>query len=1306
MKKIYLLLVFLFNLEAKSQLYVHDFGATTISAHPYTIAPTIFQTGLSGSSWSNSTSSFTSYTGSTGEAIAISNSGGTPVITLTFNIAAGNKLNISSFNFWRQRSTTGAQNWTMTINGIAVGSGTSPETGASIGTTVVSNPVNNLTGTVSVVLSLSGASGSGTFRLDDFTLYGTVVPDQFVLLDHFNRNDSIRPAIPSSGGPAWWVEQESGFCFLPGSGSALEKIRIKNNLLELSSCTYSNSTCSVSQTQSTSMNMTGKYPTIFSTASGTMEWYFNMQQSRADPSGFGSGQYGAAFVIGSITNIPTDNPKSGYAIIFGEAGTADPLRLVSFNGFAFNSTTFTNILSVPSPAVKTNYMSIKVTFNPCTSEWTLTARDDGALTFADPSTVTGVGATAVNTTFTSANLLWLGQVWNHASSGCTLAKFDNIYIPKVGASTGTYTWNGSMGTDFQSPYNWTPVRQCVNVTDKLVFNSSSPASSVITNVPVQSIAQLTVTNNRTLTLHDIAGDGIVSTLTIAGSAGTDLQVDAGSSLILDVATSSAGDAMLISLGAGATASISGTISFKSTPGGTRPHRLLANDANAITVNSGGIIKAIDLTGNPFGSTLPQHTVVFNTGSVYECYSGANPFALAQPASKVLFNNGSTYRHFSANPPSVLGRSYADFESNTSFDVSTGGAAVFTVNSFKILSGTVQFTGSINSQPVNTDIKGDLILMPGTGFRYEPVAASTFQFNGTTVAQKINSTGTLVFGRNLTVKLNSSYATSPQLTVETNISVSGVLDIAQGTLKLTGNITLVSDSFATASVAPITGLINYGTGRFIVERYIPAHPKAWQFLAVPATGQTVNAAWQEGNAPLVAGTPGLGTIITSNIAGTGFDVIGGGGPSMKTYDTSGAGSWKGITRTDTALYNKKGYMLFVRGDRTVTFIATPANETKLRSTGLLFDPASNIPPVTSVGSGKFESIGNPYASAIDFSNDLAVIKSANMQRVFYVWDPKLGTGYGGYQAFVKGAGTDYTVLPGGGSYPLAGSVHNLVQSGQAFFVRAVGGTGTIQFTENAKVNGSSLVTRPGNGNGQRNRRLRTSLYSLQGTGSILSDGVMNEFDPSFSGSIDILDVHKLTNVNESISLVAGNVKLSAERRGNLLPRDTIFFKLENLRLQEYELEFVSENITGQGVRAFLVDRYLQQRTQVQLSGTIRIRFSVTDNPGSYAADRFMLVFQKGQAKRIPENPKLAGEIFVYPNPVTDSRIFLSFSNMPSGKYSIKLINQSAQVLQQSGITVTGYKYNQSIPIKGILPGNYKLVITGSTGYTSIKHIIVK
>jgi hypothetical protein len=361
--------------------------------------------------------------------------------------------------------------------------------------------------------------------------------------------------------------------------------------------------------------------------------------------------------------------------------------------------------------------------------------------------------------------------------------------------------------------------------------------------------------------------------------------------------------------------------------------------------------------------------------VYECYSGANPFGLSQPGSKVLFNSGSIYRHYSTSQPSVLGRIYADVEIYDNMNINTGGAAALTVNNLKILNGSTQFTGSANSQPVHTNIKGDLILSAGTAFNYDPVAASTFSFSGASVAQKINSAGTLTLGRMLTVRLNSSFATIPQLTVETDIKIAGSLDIVSGTLMLTGNVHLLSDIVGTASIAPITGGIGYGTGRFVVERYIPNHSKAWQFLAIPTTGQTVNAAWQEGNAALVAGTTGLGTIITSNIAGTGFDIIGGGGPSMKTYDTTGAGYWKGISRTDTAIYNKKGYMLFVRGDRTVTTSASPATATTLRTTGKIFDPVSNIPPVTTIGAGKFESIGNPYASAIDFSNDGAVLKSA-------------------------------------------------------------------------------------------------------------------------------------------------------------------------------------------------------------------------------------------------------------------------------------------------------------------------------------------
>ncbi|MBC7536793.1 MAG: hypothetical protein H7258_13970, partial [Ferruginibacter sp.] len=161
---------------AKSQIYLHDFGTTTISAHPYNVAPGTIDANLTGSTWTNSTSAWTSFAGSGGQAISLNNSGGTPTITLNLSIAPGFQASVTNFNFWRQRSNTGAQNWSMTINGIAAGSGIVPTTGAAIGTTTVGSPVNNQTGSLVIVISLSGATGTGTFRLDDFRINGTVVP--------------------------------------------------------------------------------------------------------------------------------------------------------------------------------------------------------------------------------------------------------------------------------------------------------------------------------------------------------------------------------------------------------------------------------------------------------------------------------------------------------------------------------------------------------------------------------------------------------------------------------------------------------------------------------------------------------------------------------------------------------------------------------------------------------------------------------------------------------------------------------------------------------------------------------------------------------------------------------------------------------------------------------------------------------------------------------------------------------------------------------------------------------------------------
>ena len=153
------------------QIYFNNFGTTTISGTSYTGSPTL-ATNLTGGEWTTSASGFTSYSGSSGQALSLSNSSGSPTITLTLTVAAGYKLDISEYNFWRQRSSSGAQNYSITINGKAAGSGTVPTTGAAIGSQTVDN--DSITGTFTVVISLSGASGTGTFRLDNFELEGVI----------------------------------------------------------------------------------------------------------------------------------------------------------------------------------------------------------------------------------------------------------------------------------------------------------------------------------------------------------------------------------------------------------------------------------------------------------------------------------------------------------------------------------------------------------------------------------------------------------------------------------------------------------------------------------------------------------------------------------------------------------------------------------------------------------------------------------------------------------------------------------------------------------------------------------------------------------------------------------------------------------------------------------------------------------------------------------------------------------------------------------------------------------------------------
>lgn len=176
-----LLIVFIIAFSSKAIgqiIYQHNFNSgIVVGSNSYTTAPIVIDASLNSSVWNTAPTTFTSLAGASGAALSLSNSGGTPTYTLSFNIAPGYTCNITDYSFWRQRSNTGAQTWTLSVNGSTlIGAGSTPTTGVNTGTLAVSNPANNLSGTVNVVLQISGASGTGSFRLDDFTLYGIVSP--------------------------------------------------------------------------------------------------------------------------------------------------------------------------------------------------------------------------------------------------------------------------------------------------------------------------------------------------------------------------------------------------------------------------------------------------------------------------------------------------------------------------------------------------------------------------------------------------------------------------------------------------------------------------------------------------------------------------------------------------------------------------------------------------------------------------------------------------------------------------------------------------------------------------------------------------------------------------------------------------------------------------------------------------------------------------------------------------------------------------------------------------------------------------
>ena len=459
--------------------------------------------------------------------------------------------------------------------------------------------------------------------------------------------------------------------------------------------------------------------------------------------------------------------------------------------------------------------------------------------------------------------------------------------------------------------------------------------------------------------------------------------------------------------------------------------------------------------------------------------------------------------------------------------------------------------------------------------------------------------------------SATYTYAGSFTISPMINIIGTLKfgaVNNAVFTTNGNLTLKSSAIRTANVADITNnSLNTGnviSGDVITERYISSR-KAWRLLSMPTKHnfQTIKAAWQEGAVDSLGNPlPGYGFQITSNRStwqADGFDAYSPGGPSVKIYNTA-SNAYDGILSTNNATTGKftqgLAYMTFMRGDRSVRQLNQPSTPTILREKGAL---QLNNYTVSNLGtaSNQFISLGNPYASAIDFGK----LNKTNIGLSYYLWDPVLSS-YGAFATFITNVGGAVT-----GCVNCSGSFANgdySIQSGQGFFVTTSAANGSITFTETSKVNTSSLTQRITNNYSS----LRTSLQRFQNNTLLNCDEVLNIFDDAASNNQISNSAAKLINPSENISLFENNQNKSITSTSLPQTTDTVFYRLSQLKSATYQLQFNPENIVGSNIEAYLEDKYLQSISPVSLTDITNIAFTVTSDTGSYAADRFMLVFK--------------------------------------------------------------------------------------------------
>ncbi|MDT0295720.1 T9SS type A sorting domain-containing protein [Mesonia ostreae] len=561
----------------------------------------------------------------------------------------------------------------------------------------------------------------------------------------------------------------------------------------------------------------------------------------------------------------------------------------------------------------------------------------------------------------------------------------------------------------------------------------------------------------------------------------------------------------------------------------------------------------------------------------------------------------------------------------------------------ILTENVMIMDYENMGSANFDVNGNRLTITGgfttnaSNFIKASAFASEIYFKGA-AAQNISPN---VFENDIIKHLIIENAVS--LTLDTPISVTGVVSLRQGYFYTNDQFTFKSYFNRTAVLGSIQG--GEVVGEVTVETYFPAK-RAFRFFssAVSTTG-SIKQNWQEGvnnttTAQNLNPNPGYGTHITGSMNGNnGFDATPSGNSSLFTYDDS-AQIWTSINTTSQNLIEAgKAYRLMIRGDRSINLNSNTATPTPtvIRTKGTLNQ--GNVQLTTDAPANGYVFMGNPYQAIVDMEKVLTNSPQINPQFI-YVWDPTVN---------VRGAFVTVQTLYNTNTNA-SSSANKFLQPGQSIFVKKknVSGTVAINFEEGDKEYSNQTIP-VFRAQASETATLHVNMFVQNDTENSI-DGFAINFNTSFNDAVNEADAGKLFNLDENIAINTNNELLSLENRSEPISGDEIQLANYTYRASDYQLKLELNGL--EMVNASLYDAYLDTYTPLENNQTNWFSFSVDqDIEASINSNRFKIVFTESSLNT--QVNVLEQNVQMYPNPATTDLVFISAEDIAGNKSSVSV-----------------------------------------------------